>query len=59
MWVFKYKFDENGYLDKFKARACVRGDLQRSLDDNYAATLACKVFRALMAIVAVGDLKMI
>jgi hypothetical protein len=28
LWVFKYKFDTDGYLDKFKARICVRGDLQ-------------------------------
>ncbi|KAI1006666.1 hypothetical protein K3495_g1554 [Podosphaera aphanis] len=26
-WVFTYKFDESGYLLKFKARICVRGDL--------------------------------
>ncbi|KAJ6111592.1 hypothetical protein N7523_007653 [Penicillium sp. IBT 18751x] len=26
-WVFTYKVDENGYLAKFKARICVRGDL--------------------------------
>ena len=26
-WVFKYKFDTDGYLVKFKARLCVRGDL--------------------------------
>ncbi|KAJ5670387.1 uncharacterized protein N7477_005750 [Penicillium maclennaniae] len=25
-WVFTYKVDENGYLAKFKARICVRGD---------------------------------
>ena len=28
MWVFKYKLDEDGYLDKFKVRVYVRGDLQ-------------------------------
>ena len=59
MWVFKYKLNEDGYLDKFKARVCVRGDLQQSNDDNYAATLACKTFRALMAITASEDLEMI
>jgi hypothetical protein len=26
-WVFKYKFDSDGYLQKLKARLCVRGDL--------------------------------
>ena len=28
MWVFSYKFDEDGYLCKHKARLVVRGDLQ-------------------------------
>lgn len=53
LWVFTYKADTNGYLTKFKARLCVRGDLQESVhDDTYAATLAAKSFRALMAIAA-------
>jgi hypothetical protein len=28
LWVFKYKFDPDGYLIKHKARLCARGDLQ-------------------------------
>jgi hypothetical protein len=57
MWVFTYKFDEDGYLEKFKARLVVRGDLQISgHTDTYAATLAARVFRALMAIAAYFDL---
>src|SRR5271170_2576909 len=28
LWVFTYKFDTDGYLLKYKARICVRGDLQ-------------------------------
>jgi hypothetical protein len=56
-WVFKYKVDEDGYLTKFKARLCVRGDLQIMLkQDTYAGTLAIKSFRGLMAIAAVMDL---
>lgn len=51
-WVFKYKFDEQGYLTKMKARLCVRGDLQSTDADTYAATLAIRIFRVLMAIVA-------
>jgi hypothetical protein len=39
IWVFKYKFDINDYLKKFKTRLCVRDDLQ-SIDQNtYAITL--------------------
>jgi hypothetical protein len=56
-WVFIYKFDTDGFLAKFKARLVVRGDLQRPDGrDNYAATLASRVFRALMAIAAQFDL---
>ena len=50
-WVFKYKFDNEGYLVKHKARLCARGDLQQTEQDVYAATLAIRIFRALMAIV--------
>ena len=28
IWVFKYKLDQDGYLLKYKARLCARGDLQ-------------------------------
>jgi hypothetical protein len=41
LWVFTYKFDTDGYLLKFKARICVRGDLQATDQDTYAATLTC------------------
>jgi hypothetical protein len=52
-WVFHYKFDQKGYLTKYKARICVRGDRQPvSIQETYAATLAFRVFRALMALTA-------
>jgi hypothetical protein len=57
MWVFSYKFDEDGYLAKHKARLCARGDLQTTNQDTYAATLAAQTFRAIMAIVAAFDLE--
>ncbi|PQM43552.1 hypothetical protein VC83_09679 [Pseudogymnoascus destructans] len=58
MWVFTYKFDNSGFLVKYKARLVVRGDLQRYSihDETYAATLASRTFRALMAITAYFDL---
>ena len=57
LWAFTYKTDTNGYLTRFKARICVRGDLQKSThEDTYAATLAARSFRALMAIVAIFNL---
>ena len=52
IWVFKYKFDDAGHLIKHKARLCVRGDLQKTEQDTAAATLAIRVFRALMALTA-------
>ena len=58
MWVFTYKFDEDGYLYKFKARICVRGDLQETWGETYAATLAIKIFRCLIALAAAFDLQM-
>ena len=56
--MFSYKFNTNGFLTKFKARLCVRGDKQpfNSLD-TYAATLASITFRVLIAIYAKFDLE--
>lgn len=56
-WVLKYKFDEHGWLNKVKARICVRGDLQASATDTYAATLASRIFRTLIAIICAFDLE--
>ena len=56
-WVFKYKFDDQGYFLKYRARLCARGDLQHTETDTYAATLASRTFRALAAIIAAFDLK--
>ncbi len=53
-----YKFDEDGYLIRYKARLVVRGDLKPPSDqDTYAATLAIRVLRTLLAIVAYFDLE--
>jgi hypothetical protein len=57
-WIFRYKFDNDGFLTKFKARICVCGNFQKpNLLETYAATLAAKVFRTFMAIAAVFDLE--
>jgi hypothetical protein len=50
MWIFTYKTDGDGYLSRFKARLVVRGDLQTPLNNTYAATLAIRNFRAIIAI---------
>ena len=55
--MFSYKFDESGYLTKYKARIVARGDIQPlSLKEIYVATLAFRVFRALMALTAAFNL---
>ena len=56
-WVFTYELDTDGYLTQFKARICVRGDLQPRSKDTYAATLAARTFRTLMAMTAAYDLE--
>jgi hypothetical protein len=56
--VFTYKFDRQGFLQKFKARICVRGDLQPlSEKEIYAVILAGRSFRMLIALAARWNLK--
>jgi hypothetical protein len=59
-WIWKYKVNEDGHLIKQKAGLCVRGDLEKlpSTEETCASTLAARVFRALMAIVAYFDLEL-
>ncbi len=56
-WVFKYKYDINDFLIKFKARLCAREDLQMIERDTYAATLTVKTFKVLIVISTVFDLE--
>ncbi|KAE8547619.1 hypothetical protein EYB25_009412 [Talaromyces marneffei] len=59
-WVFKYKFDKYGKLSKFKARICIRGDLQEPNElATRAATLASRNFRTMMSLAAVFDLEIV
>lgn len=58
MWVYTYKQDEAGRLAKFKARLVIRGDMEpKTGEDVYAATLASRSFRVLMALTAKYDLE--
>ena len=60
MWVYVYKYDKHGRLQKCKARLVVRGDQQQRTNQNtYAATLAGRSFRTLMALSARFDLELI
>jgi hypothetical protein len=60
-WVYIYKFDKHGRFLKTKARLVVQGDQQaKSLTENtYAAMLAGRSFRTLVAIAARFDLELI
>ena len=60
MWVYTYKFNTKGFLVKCKARLVVRGDQQKvnHTEENYAATLATRSFRAVLSIAARFDLEM-
>lgn len=60
MWVYTYKLDKHHRLLKCKARLVVRGDQQRNIttQDTYAATLAARSFRMMMAICARYNLEM-
>jgi hypothetical protein len=58
MWVYTYKADQDGRLAKFKARLVIRGDMEpKTAEDVYAATLAARSFRVLMALTAKYDLE--
>ena len=57
-WVYDYKSDESGYVTRFKARLCVRGDIQvPDLQDTRTSTLAARTFRTLIAIITMFDLE--
>lgn len=60
MWVYTYKLDKHHCLLKCKARLVVRGDQQRNItsQDTYAATLASRSFRMMMAIAAHYDMEL-
>jgi hypothetical protein len=60
MWVYTYKLDKEHRLVRCKARLVVRGDQQRNItaQDTYAATLASRSFRLLMAIAAKYNLEL-
>ena len=39
-WVFKYKFNSNGYLKRFKAQLYICRDLQVTKEKTYVVILA-------------------
>ena len=54
--MFIYKYIQDGYLLKLKARICVRGDLEMITVEKRATILAARFARMLFALVAVFNL---
>ncbi|KAG5899395.1 hypothetical protein JTB14_020217 [Gonioctena quinquepunctata] len=57
-WVFKTKYNENGGIEKFKARVVALGNTQRpgiDFDQTYAPVVQKKTMRMLFAIAAEMD----
>ena len=58
MWVYDYKLTVDHFLQRFKARLVARGDqMPDAIRNYYAATLAARSFRLLIAIMAFFDLE--
>ena len=55
VWVFRTKLDENGDVDKFKARLCARGFMQIRgvhFDETFAPVAKLKSIRLILALAA-------
>ena len=55
--VYTNKFDENGFFTNFKAKLITRGNLYKTEEETYIATLVAQTFRAIAALIAAFDLK--
>ena len=49
-WVFKRKRTPDGEISKFKARYCVRGDLQESEQENYSPVVNWSTIRIVLTL---------
>jgi len=59
IWVYTYKFNQDGTFKSCKARLVVRGDQQKPTSQKtYATTLATRSFRIVMAIAARFNLEL-
>ena len=59
-WVYKIKRDGEGKIIKFKARLCIRGDMQRDgidFNETFAPTVKFLTLRVLLALAAHYDLE--
>jgi len=59
MWVYTYKFNQDGTFKSCKVRLVVRGDQQKpTSQETYAATLVARSFRIVMVIAARFNLEL-
>lgn len=56
-WVFKIKRFPNGAFAKFKARLCVRGDLQDEHRETYAPVVRWTTIRSVLAFAVKNNMK--
>eukprot|EP00980_Cylindrotheca_fusiformis_P019967 scaffold7036_cov69-Cylindrotheca_fusiformis.AAC.1 len=56
-WVFRIKRLPNGLFSKFKARLCVRGDLQDEHRETYAPVVRWTTIRSVLAFAVKNNLK--
>ena len=54
--MFKYKFNTEEYLIKYKIKLCVRENLQQTNQNVYVVILIIKIFRTFMIIVIIFNL---
>ena len=58
-WVYKVKKDENGNIERFKARLCAQGFSQRQgidFDQTFSPVVRIDTLRVVFSIVAAKDL---
>lgn len=57
-WVFTYKLDSGGYLEHYRARLVIRGNMQMTWDETYSATISSKAIQALIALATAFSYKL-
>jgi hypothetical protein len=60
IWVCKVKRDEDGKITRYKARWCVRGDLQKidlAYDKTFAAVVKTSSWRLILVFIAIEDME--
>ena len=62
MWVYDYKYDENGKIVRYKSRLVAKGCSQKDgidYHETFAPVMKYKSLRIILAIVAIQDLELV